>query len=116
MGGGVGGGSLGGGSGGGGGDGDGGDRWGSGGGAGDQDGFQVVLPYERCDNVLLPRAHPAWPDLQGMSLLASAAVAHPLMDLAASIDSKRMLVILCCLVLPVLGCFLHNQRDRKSVV
>ena len=57
MGGGVGGGGLGGG--GGGGNGGGGDRWGSGGAAGDEDSFQVVLPYERCDNVLLPRAHAA---------------------------------------------------------
>jgi uncharacterized membrane protein YqaE (UPF0057 family) len=38
---------------------------------------------------------------------------NPLMDLAASVDTKRMLVILCCLVLPVLGCYLHSERTDK---
>lgn len=35
------------------------------------------------------------------------------MDLAARVDSKRMLIILSCLILPVLGVYLYSQRTDK---
>jgi hypothetical protein len=60
---------------------------------------------QRFDSQLVHRCTPAAAAAQGVQLLASAAVAHPLMDLAARVDSKRMLIILSCLILPVLGMF-----------